>query len=106
MIKKKRCNDFTVRKNKSNINSLLIRNPKIFIKIDKNNYEQIYIDNINDNGNIIIYDNKFNRRYLSDYITLKRNLKRASACLRFVYYSFDNKIKYKMYDYLASITII
>ena len=106
MIKKKRGIDFSVRKNKSNINSLLIRNPKIFIKLSKHNYEQIYIDNINDNGNIIIYDNKFNRRHLSDYVTLKRNIKRASTCLRYIYYSFDDKIKYKIYDYLTNITLI
>ena len=32
-----------------------------------------YIDDINDNGSIIIYDNKFNRRFLSDYISEKEN---------------------------------
>ena len=104
--KKKKATDFTVRKSKNYINSLLIRNPKIFIKIDKQNYEQIYIDNISDNGNIIIYDNEFNRRKLSDYIMIKRNLKRTSASLRYVYYSFDDENKHRIYDYLTSITLI
>ena len=103
MIYKKRRSDYTVQKNKRNIEHLLNLNPKIFVKINKNEYEQIYIDYINKKGNIIMYDNKFNKRYISEYITNKRNIKRASATLRFIYYSLNDKDKYKLYDYLSNI---
>jgi len=103
MIEKRKKEDFTVRKNKLFIELLLNLNPKIFIKIDKNNLEQIYIDYITDNGEIIIYDNKFNKKYLANYISNKRNLKRASATLRFVYYSLYTDEKKRLYNYLDSI---
>lgn len=106
MVKSKKCLDFTVRKNKNNIDALLFKNPKIFIKFKNNEYEQIYIDYISKNGNIIIYNKDFEKNHLSDYVTQKRNIKRASTCLRFIYYSLDDKIKYKLYDYLTTITLI
>ena len=95
--------DFPVRKNKKHIEFLIkYWNPKIFIKINNIKYEQIYIDYITNNGNVIIYDNKFNKRRLSDYVSDKRNLKRASAILRFVYYSFSDSTKLRLYNYLSN----
>ena len=99
--------DFGVRTNIFHIKAFLTLNARIYVKINKESYEQIYIDDINDNGSIIIYDNKFNRRFLSDYISEKRNLKRASSTLRFIYYSFDNEEKlYRLYDYLSNIQYV
>ena len=100
----RRLEDFSVRRNKKYIESLLLNNPRIFVKIDKNKYEQIYIDEITNNGTIIIYDNKFNRKHLTTYISNKRNLKKASATLRFLYYSLPGteEIKIRIYDYLSN----
>lgn len=95
--------DFSVKTNIFHIKGFLNLNPKIFVKINNELYEQIYIDDINDNGGIIIYDNKFNRRFLSEYVSDKRNLKKASSCLRFVYYSFDDDNLHRLYDYLSNI---
>lgn len=95
--------DFGVRTNIFHIKAFLTLNTKIYVKINNELYEQIYIDDINDNGSIIIYDNKFNRRFLSEYVSEKRNLKRASSCLRFIYYSFDDDNLNRLYNYLSNI---
>ena len=95
--------DFSVKTNIFHIKGFLNLNTKIFVKINNELYEQIYIDDVNDNGGIIIYDNKFNRRILSEYVSEKRNLKRASSCLRFVYYSFGDDNLHRFYDYLSNI---
>jgi len=106
MISRKRNIDYTVQKNKYKIEHLLNQNPKIYIKVNKYEYEQIYIDYINHKGNIIMYDNKFNKRYISEYITKKRKIKRASAILRYIYYSIRDSNKYKLYDYLSKNALI
>ena len=114
MISRKRSIDYTVQKNKHKIDHLLNQNPKIYIKVNKYEYEQIYIDYINSKGNIIMYDNKFNKRYISEYIAKKRNIKKASAILRYIYYSIQDGIqdsiqdgkKYKLYDYLSKNALI
>jgi len=106
MISRKRNIDYTVQKNKYKIEHLLNQNPKIYIKVNKYEYEQIYIDYINHKGNIIMYDNKFNRRYISEYVTKKRKIKRASAILRYIYYSIRDSNKYKLYDYLSKNALI
>ena len=98
--------DFGVRTNIFHIKVFISFNPKIYVKINNELYEQIYIDDINDNGSIIIYDNKFNRRFLSEYVSEKRNLKRTSSCLRFVYYSLNNDNLYRLYDYLSNIIYV
>ena len=106
MISRKRNIDYTVQKNKYKIEHLLNQNPKIYIKVNKYEYEQIYIDYINHKGNIIMYDNKFNKRYISEYVTKKRKIKRASAILRYIYYSIRDSNKYKLYDYLSKKALI
>jgi|TARA_B110000977_G_C11024303_1_gene472572 hypothetical protein len=106
MISRKRNIDYTVQKNKYKIEHLLNQNPKIYIKVNKYEYEQIYIDYINHKGNIIMYDNKFNKRYISEYVTKKRKIKRASAILRYIYYSIRDSNKYKLYDYLSKNALI
>lgn len=106
MIYRKRSIDYTVQKNKYKIEHLLNKNPKIYIKVNKYEYEQIYIDYINNKGNIIMYDNKFNKRYISEYITKKRKIKKASATLRYIYYSIQDSKKYKLYDYLSKNALI
>tara|TARA_B100000900_G_C20576566_1_gene715603 strand:+ start:1104 stop:1415 length:312 start_codon:yes stop_codon:yes gene_type:complete len=93
--------DFTVKKNECFINNLLELNPKIFVKIKKDKYEQIYIDEITKNGSIIMYDNKFNRRLLSKFIKDKRELKKASTILRFIYFTLNDSKKERLYDYLS-----
>jgi hypothetical protein len=106
MIYRKKNIDYTVQKNKYKIEHLLNQNPKIYIKVNKYEYEQIYIDYINRKGNIIMYDNKFNKRYISEYVTKKRKIKRASAILRYIYYSIRDSNKYKLYDYLSKNALI
>ena len=106
MISRKRNIDYTVQKNKYKIEHLLNQNPKIYIKVNKYEYEQIYIDYINHKGNIIMYDNKFNKRYISEYVTKKRKIKRASAILRYIYDSIRDSNKYKLYDYLSKNALI
>ena len=106
MISRKRNIDYTVQKNKYKIEHLLNQNPKIYIKVNKYEYEQIYIDYINHKGNIIMYDNKFYKRYISEYVTKKRKIKRASAILRYIYYSIRDSNKYKLYDYLSKNALI
>lgn len=93
--------DFTVKKSKKQLDFILSRNYKIFIKIKNGIYEQIYIDYITNNGNIIIYDNKFNKHCLSHYLTKKRDIKRTSSVLRYIYYETDNDNKIRLYDYLS-----
>ena len=87
--------DFTVKKSKKQLDFILSRNYKIFIKIKNGMYEQIYIDYI------VIYDNKFNKHSLSHYITKKRDIKRTSSCLRYIYYETENDNKIRLYDYLS-----